>query len=124
MPQQTIIREEFAKAVELALGGLTPNQASYKTQVSDEWIRKMTKGRVPSESILERFAKGLDADLHALRIAAGYEKPDDALEAVTLALRDAKNMSESSKEEVLRMVQKYIEQDAAELERRKKESSK
>lgn len=66
MPQHVVIREEFASAVRDALAGLSPNQASYKTAVSDEWIRKMAAGRVPSEAVLERFAKGLGADLRIL----------------------------------------------------------
>ncbi len=89
MPQQVVVRPEFARAVLEELGGLTPNQASYKTQVSDEWIRKMTNGRVPSEAILQRFADGLGADLTKLRIAAGYQQDPD-VEVALEALRGAK----------------------------------
>jgi len=82
MPHETIIREQFAIAINEALNGLTPNEASYKTKVSDEWIRKMSHGRVPSESILAKMANGLGADLRALRVAAGYEQPTTIAETL------------------------------------------
>lgn len=99
MPQQTVIRREFADAVREALGGLSPNQASYKTEISDEWIRKMSNGRVPSEAIVERFARGLDADLEKLRIAAGYQL-DSPLKIVAIVTKDA-GLSEADQDAIL-----------------------
>ncbi len=74
MPVTTIIRPEFGEAVRAALGDLNTGQASYRTGISDTYIRSMKRGLVPSEAVLERFAKGIDADLKKLRIAAGYEQ--------------------------------------------------
>lgn len=90
MPVRTIIRPQFGEAVHEALGDLSPNQASYKTGVSDEYIRKMSQGRVPSEVIIERFASGLEADLDKLMVAAGYKPDPNPMTAVETALRAAR----------------------------------
>ena len=86
MPHTTIISEKFAEAVRTALGALSPGQASFKTGVSYEYLRRMVMGHVPSEVILERFAKGMDADLMKLRIAAGYEEAEDPVERIAAVL--------------------------------------
>ena len=120
MPIHTIIRPEFGEAVRAALRGLSPNQAAYKTSISDEYIRNMAGGKVPSEAIIARFAEGLGADLQTLRIAAGYaQEPADALlQDVILELR-GKTLSEADRDLVLDAVRRGL----ADLERiRKKES--
>ncbi len=101
MPVSTTVREEFAGAVREALGDLTPNQASYKTGISDEYIRKMAHGRVPSEVIVERLAKGLDADLHTLRVAAGYEFPADIAESIELVVCRNTTLSDEGKRQII-----------------------
>lgn len=87
MPIEARIREEFAKAVEAALGGLSPNQASYKTGVSSEYIRQMRAGKVPSREVIQRFAEGLGVSPLDLMSAAGYDQSLDLLEQVELHLR-------------------------------------
>jgi len=99
MPVETRIRPAFAEAVKAALGDLTFNQAAYKTGLSDEYIRKMAGGRVPSEHVISRFAAGLGADLEKLRIAAGYAQPTDVVEAVDCALGGV-DLPEWAKEEL------------------------
>jgi len=117
MPNITIIRKEFADAVKAALGGLSANQASYKTGISDEYIRKMATGKVPSEAILERFAKGMNADLKQLRIAAGYEQPSDPVQAVDIALRTTlPEISDFDRDRILEMVKEVSEEVDAEGE--------
>jgi len=106
MPHETRVRSEFAQAVLEALGGRSANQASYKTEVSNEWIRKMTHGRVPSEAILARFARGLDADLENLRIAAGY-LPDDPVKIVEIAAKNA-GVSEEDQNILLTLMQDML----------------
>jgi len=110
MPQRVIIRTEFAIEVRQAMGELSPNQASYKTAISDEWIRKMLHGRVPSEEVLDRLARGLDADLQKLRIAAGYDQPADVITAVDLAMRCVDNISDEGKQQIRDFV-KRIEKE-------------
>jgi len=83
MPQKIIYRDEFAQAVKEAMGELNMSQAAYKTKISYEWVRKMAQqGHVPSEEVLKRLATGLNADLHALRVAAGYVQPTTVAETL------------------------------------------
>ncbi|MCK9570392.1 helix-turn-helix domain-containing protein [Candidatus Pacearchaeota archaeon] len=115
MPHTTIIKKEFADAVREVLADITPNQASYKTGVSDEYIRKMASGRVPSEVIIERFANGMGADLTKLRIAAGYEQSTNPVVAVNHALsQTVPNLSEFSKKQILDLVREVTEEVDAE----------
>lgn len=65
----------------------------------------MKMGAVPSEAVLERFAKGLNADLSALRRAAGYEQPSDPVEAVELALRNVESIPEEGKRQIREFVE-------------------
>ncbi len=120
MPIHTIIRPEFGEAVIKILDGVSPNQAAYKTGVSDEYIRKMAKGRVPSEVILQRFAEGLGADLQALRIAAGYEQPSDPVERVELALRGT-TFTDAAKEQILDLIREMKEKYVTGAENREQE---
>ena len=110
MPQNTVIREEFAQAMRLALCGLTPNQASYKVQVSDEWIRKMLKGRVPSEAIIHRIAVGLDVNETELLIAAGYEQPSDLVERCLISLRNS-DISEEGIKAIEDFIRRRLEEE-------------
>ena len=110
MPQNLILKPEFQAAVTEALQGLSVNQASYKTGISYEWLRRMVKyGHVPSEEIIERLAEGLGADLHSLRIAAGYEEETDILKRTDLFLNGSPELSEFTKDEIRRLVQEAIE---------------
>ena len=65
MPHRTVIKPEFGDAVKAALGGLSISQASYKTQISYEYIRKMGYGHIPSPDIIRRFAHGMGIDLRS-----------------------------------------------------------
>jgi len=106
------VSEQFAEAVREALGGLTPNQASYKTGVSHEEIRKMRHGVHALDRTLKRFAEGLGADLHKLRVAAGYEEAlSDPVEAVRHALkRSAPEVSETTIQLAAEAVKKILEE--------------
>jgi hypothetical protein len=112
------VREQFADAVREALAGLTPNQASYKTGVSHEQIRKMRHGVVASDPTLRRFAEGLGADLHKLRVAAGYEEepPSGVVEALGYGLRGAEDISEEGKKQIIEFAKKIREEYPAKKE--------
>jgi hypothetical protein len=76
MAVETVYRPQFAEHLEKLFGSLTHEQAAIRTGISSEYLRKMRKlGLVPSESIVARIAAGMNADLHALRTAAGYASP-------------------------------------------------
>ena len=107
----TKVIEEFGASVRDALGGLSPNQAHYKTGVSHEYIRKMTHGVVPSIDIIRRFASGLGVDPGRLLVAAGYEieQPSDAFEAVDLCLRSVDNIPDQGKQQIRVFVKKIEE---------------
>jgi transcriptional regulator with XRE-family HTH domain len=109
VPVETRIREAFAAAVKAVLGEVTYNQAAYKTGLSDEYIRKMARGRVPSEAVLQRFAEGLGADLQALRVAAGYERPTDPVERVEFALSGVDHLEDYQAEHLVRMIKQLAE---------------
>jgi len=123
MPVQTIIRPEFAEAVREALGNLSPNQAAYRTGISDEYIRKLAAGKVPSEAILARLATGLGADLAHLRQAAGYDPSpemaqaaevmaDPALRDVVIRMRGAK--LPETRRRIIEEVKRILEEEATE----------
>lgn len=98
--------QAFAEAVKEAMGGLSISQAAYKTGVSYEYVRTMvTYGRVPSEAILEKFAKGLDADVHKLRVAAGYEQTSDPVERVEFALEGIDHLEDWQAEAMVRLIE-------------------
>ena len=112
MPHTTIIKEEFARVVKDFMRGLSAGQVSLKTGISYEYIRRMAYGHVPSEDVLKRFANGMNVDLQTLRIAAGYEQPTDAVEAVALGLRGATNIPEDGKSQIIEFA-KMIEEKYA-----------
>jgi len=117
MPSQTIVRSQFAEAVREAMGGLTPNVASYKTGVSDEWIRKMSHGRVPSEAILKRFADGLGADLRKLMVAADYTETTSAPSEVHEPKTEYLTFSADATNERLERLEKEVSGLRADLDR-------
>jgi transcriptional regulator with XRE-family HTH domain len=123
MRQQAIAyREELAELMREITATRSYRQLAKDAELSPSTIGNMVLGRVPSREVCLKVAHAANIPSSKMLEAAGYDMPD-ALEAVTLALRDAKNMSESSKDEVLRIVREYVERDAAELERRKKLST-
>lgn len=101
MPVHTLYREEFRILIKKITGNLSAQQVSIRTGISDEYLRKIMAGKVPSESILERFAQGMNADLRELRIAAGYEESDRVVEAVENALRKVADIPTEAKQEIL-----------------------
>jgi len=66
-------------------------------------------GHVPSETILECFAKGTHADLTSLRIAAGYQPPLHVIQAVEMALRDIHGISDEGKQRIMEFVREAKE---------------
>lgn len=82
-------RDEFKLAIKEAAGELSIPKIAYKTNISYETIRKMVSfGHVPSEEMLVKLAEGLNADLHKLRVAAGYEQDEPELkESVSQILK-------------------------------------
>jgi len=78
---------QFGEAVQRVMGSLSPNQASYKTGLSQEYVRRMKLGLVPLRETVEKFAKGLGVDVWPLLIAAGYEEPTDLRELVRRAIK-------------------------------------
>ncbi len=111
MPHRTIIKREFADAVRVALGDLSISQASYKTQISYEYIRKMTYGHVASPEIIGRLAEGLGVDAQRLLVVAGYEQPTDPVECVKIALRGNKQLSDAGVQRIMDFVKETIEED-------------
>ncbi|MEN6370909.1 MAG: hypothetical protein ABFD64_02760 [Armatimonadota bacterium] len=112
MPHITIVKPKFAEAVRDALAGISANQASYKTGVSDEYIRKMAAGRVPSKAIIEKFANGLDSDLHKLLVAAGYEEPGNPVEGIENVIakyRIEGKLTPEKQERIMKYVREVIE---------------
>jgi transcriptional regulator with XRE-family HTH domain len=113
VPVHTVIRPEFGVAVKEALGGMKAGEASIKTGISDVYIYKMLQGRVPSEDIIRRFAKGLDVDEGKLLIAAGYRQTTDILEAVEDAIRRTGKMTDEQiqdiKEKLKNILGQYFE---------------
>ena len=121
MPIEARVRREFAEAVMAALGGISPNQASYKTGVSDEYIRKMSNGRVPSVDVIRRFAQGMGVDVQSMLVAAGYEQPpaedraaaalsemDDHMKGIELSLR-CTDIPERGKQQIMDFVKEMQE---------------
>ena len=74
MPHTTTIKPEFGRLVKSLMGDFSYMQVSYKTGISAEYIRMMVNGRVPSEATIYKLARGLDADIRELLVAAGYEE--------------------------------------------------
>ena len=92
------------------MGDLNVSQATYKTGVSYEYVRTMVAyGRIPSERVLERFAEGLGADLHKLRVAAGYDEESDPIKRVEVFLSGMEQLSEFAKDEIRRVVREEVE---------------
>jgi transcriptional regulator with XRE-family HTH domain len=118
MPIRTRVSQRFAEAVTAALAGISPSQASYKTEVSYEYIRRMRMGHIPSPEIIERFAKGLGAEVDVLLEAAGYKESSDPVVAVKLALRANRQLSEATKDQIVQFVEQKLrekhERDAGE----------
>jgi hypothetical protein len=110
MPVETVVRPEFAKAVREALEGMKPSEASGLTGISDVYIYKMLAGRVPSEQIIHKFAEKLPADEKKLRIAAGYDQPEDLAEYIMVCLADRKDLTDDEREEVMRAIMPVAEQ--------------
>ena len=108
MPHRTIIKREFGDAVKAALGELSISQASYKTQISYEYIRKMGYGHVPSPEIIRRFAEGLGIDPEPLLVTAGYEQPSDPIARVEIALRGNKQLSDAAVGRIIEFVRETV----------------
>lgn len=116
MPVHTIVREEFADAIKAASGGLSPGQLSIKTGISDVYIYKMLGGRVPSVSVIHKFASGMGIDARPLMIAAGYElappaqraadamKELDIEQRVNVFLNGSEDLPDHAKEQIREMV--------------------
>jgi hypothetical protein len=103
--QKKLYKPELAKEAQKAAGNLSISQVAYKTDMAYESARKLIKmGHVPSEDMLERFAKGLNYDLRKLRVAAGYEQPTNTVDAVEVALRVAQDIPDQGKEYVRKFV--------------------
>ena len=82
MPVETRVSKQFAELVRRIMGDDSYGQASVRTEISKAYLLQMASGKVPSEAIIEKFVRGYadrSPDLHALRVAAGYEKPEEAL---------------------------------------------
>jgi transcriptional regulator with XRE-family HTH domain len=115
MPVGVAYRPEFAELINKMSEGLNNEQVAIRIGTSAEYVRKMRKlGQVPSVDILERIANGMKdkgADLHLLKVVAGYEKPTHAVEAVELGLRTVNNIPEEGKQQIIdfakRMEKKY-----------------
>ena len=114
MPHRTIIKPEFGDAVKAALGALSISQASYKTQISYEYIRKMGYGHVPSPDIIRRFAEGLSIDPESLLVVAGYEQPSDPIVRVEIALRGNKQLSDAAVGRIIEFVRETIAEEEQE----------
>lgn len=92
MPVETRISIEFGRLVSEIISDDSFGQASIRTGISAAYLLQMKRGKVPSEHIIEKFAAGYadrHADLHALRLAAGYDSgaPLDE-EKCTLLVRE------------------------------------
>ena len=111
MAHRTVIKREFGDAVRAALGDLSISQASYKTQISYEYMRKMTYGHVPSPEIIRRFAEGLGVDAEPLLVVAGYEQPSDPVERVEIALRGNEHLSDAGVRRIMEFVRETIEEE-------------
>ena len=100
MPVETRISLEFGKIITDALKDNTYGQASIKTGISQAYILAMARGKVPSEPIIEKFAKGMNCDLDELMIAAGYKEPEpkDVLKNVIACLRGTNPTPEADRQ--------------------------
>lgn len=97
--------DRFAAAVRAAIGDLSISQAAYKTGISYEYVRTMVSyGRVPSETILVKFAEGLGVDLETLRVAAGYEA-SDPVDRVKFALEGQDELEDWQIEAIQRLAE-------------------
>lgn len=107
-------RTELAELAQKIVGDLAISQVAYKTGISYETCRQLIKfGHVPSEEKLEEFAKGLNADLRELRIAAGYaEEPLNADEKFIIhAYRGGDPKARKQLEEIARKIVAEEEQE-------------
>ena len=111
MTHRTVIKPEFGDAVRATLGDLSISQASYKTQISYEYMRKMTYGHVPSPDIIRRFAEGLGVGAEPLLVVAGYEQPSDPVERVEVALRSNQQLSDAGVRRIMDFVRETIEEE-------------
>lgn len=132
MPVNTVISSEFAKIVKQVIGDLKPSQVSYRVGVSDVYIYKLMKGLVPSEQVIEKFAKGMadrwsdgyDDLLLQMRIIAGYEHTTDPVLAVKFALRgNGVNLSPEGKAQIEAFTQRVKEKEAKKKQEKEAEES-
>jgi hypothetical protein len=108
MPVKTVVRPQFAAAVRDALGGMRPAEASRLTEISDVYIYKMLAGRVPSEDIIHRFAEGLKKDETTLRVAAGYEQPEDLRQYLSVCLDGRLDLKSDDRKEMMNALEPVI----------------
>jgi hypothetical protein len=91
MPVETRTSEDFGKLVSSLIGEDSLGKVTIKTGISQAYLVAMRRGKVPSELIIQKFAKGMadrwpngyDDLLQTLRIAADYEEPADPAEAIS-----------------------------------------
>ena len=80
MPVETRVSKQFGDLVRRIMGDDSYGQASVRTEISKAYLLQMASGKVPSEAIIGKFVRGYadrNPDLHALRVAAGYERPEE-----------------------------------------------
>lgn len=104
------VSAEFGSVVKsfLQRNGLTFRAAAFKSGISAAYWKDMSDGRVPSDEVITKIAAPFDdLDENELRALAGYApNPDtmDALTAVSIALRQQKDISEKGKKQIIELV--------------------
>lgn len=87
MPVETRVSKEFGDLVRETMQGDTYGKATIKTGISQAYLLAMSRGKVPSRAIIERFAAGYNTEAQPLLVAAGYEEASDPVEACIVKLR-------------------------------------
>lgn len=105
------VSEDFGNLVKETLGTDSFGQAAIKTKISKAYLLELAQGKVPTEAIVEKFAKGYNTDTKKFMVAAGYEHADprEGYEKIVITLRDkCKGISSDDLEEVQNVVREVL----------------